>query len=199
MFATIVFDIGGVFLHHSEELLENMSRQLGLADPRILDQAMFGDELWNVYKRGGMTEAEYWSGLLSRLAPGFDGEWRSLSETFEFGVVADIELVALALRLKAEYPLHALSNAGAELERRLRHLGLDALFEHVINSHRVGMAKPDAAIFSYTAKTIGVDPPDILFVDDKPRNTRVAEAMGFSTHVFTSAAAFSRFLQRHGA
>jgi len=194
MITTIVFDIGGVFFHQPEELTSELRRNLGLADPAVADEVMYGGELWDVYKRGGMTEQEYWNDIIAKLPVHYEGPWSTLCTSFERGVVLDTELASLARKLKQKYHVHALSNAGAELERRLHHFGIADLFSEVINSHYVKMAKPDEKIYRYTCEHVGAKPDEILFVDDKHRNTRVADAMGFHTHVYTTAQSFQKFL-----
>lgn len=186
MITTLVFDIGGVFLHQPEELTNAVWSGLGLVDPGVTDELLYGDEMWTVYKRGGMTEEEYWTQMLQRLPVQYDGTWESLCHSFERGVVLSDDLVSLARELQSSFYIHALSNAGAELERRLDFFGITNLFGEIINSHRVKMAKPDKSIYTLTCERIGALPEEILFVDDKYRNTSVADEMGFHTHVYTT-------------
>lgn len=194
MITTIVFDIGGVFFHTPEQRMQGFWGRLGLGDPAVADDLMHGSEMWNVYKRGGMTEEAYWTALMEQLPMELHGSWETLCRAYEQEVVVDEELVRLARVLKAGYHIHALSNAGAELERRLQAFGIEELFGEVINSHRVNMAKPDEEIYQYTCERIGAQPDEILFVDDKFRNTRVADALGWHTHVYTTVSMFRRFL-----
>lgn len=194
MIKAIVFDVGGVFLHPIEEQTSKLWNDYGLSDPAVGDHAMYGDELWNVYKRGGMSEEAYWQSLINKLPINYEGSWATFCHLFEHSVELDTELVKIVNDLKQHYPIHALSNAGAELERRLDHFEITNLFGQVINSHYVKMAKPDEAIYTHTSEVIGVSPEEILFVDDKYRNTSVADALGFKTHVYTTAEAFNQFL-----
>jgi HAD superfamily hydrolase (TIGR01509 family) len=194
MITTIVFDIGGVFLHQAENLTNKLWNEFGLADPAVGDHAMYGDELWDRYKRGGMTEEDYWKGLINKLPKDFSENWTSLCDWFEHSVELDTELNTIVKKLRKKYQIHALSNAGAELERRLEHFGIADLFGEVINSHHVKMAKPDKEIYQLTAELVGAKPENILFVDDKYRNTRVADELGFKTHVYTNAQSFHAFL-----
>ena len=198
MITTIVFDIGGVFFHQPRELEDEFWRRFGITDPTLTDDMMHGGELWDAYKRGRMTEREYWTTLLGTLTPQYEGSWATICRAYDGAVVLDAQLVNLVKRLKLQYHVHALSNAGAELERRLRDFWIADLFGEVINSHYIRMAKPDEAIYRYACMRVGAEPQEILFVDDKSRNTRVAAQVGFYTHEYTTAAAFEEFLTDAG-
>jgi HAD superfamily hydrolase (TIGR01509 family) len=147
---------------------------------------MYGD-FWDVYKRGGMSEEEYWKQISTNLSLPSTVFWRTLSDDFESTVVLDKELVEVVHELKKSYRIHALSNAGAELERRLYKFQITDLFNVIVNSHYVKLAKPDEEIYSLTSKLAETKPSEILFVDDKVRNTSVAERLGFHVHVYTTA------------
>lgn len=68
-----------------------------------------------------------------------------------------------------------LSNAGrSEYSRR----GWRRLFDAVVLSGEVGMRKPEAAIYRYTAERLGVEPAEAVFVDDLAVNVRGAVAVG---------------------
>lgn len=195
MITTIVFDIGGVFFHEPKDRKSEFWRTVGLADPAVADQVMHGGQLWDIYKRGGMSEEAYWTGLIQELPIDYPHSWETLCAEFENSVVLETELVVLAKQLKERYRIHVLSNAGVELERRLQYFEIADLFGEVINSHYVKMAKPDEAIYELTCEVVGAKPEEILFVDDKSRNTVVADAMGYHTHIYTTAESFAKFLE----
>lgn len=194
MITTVIFDIGGVFFHQPEETTQAFHHKLGIVDQALVDTTMFKRDLWNTYKRGGMTEEAYWKALLSQVNSEYNENWESLCQLFDTSVKLDQELVSIARHLKKKYDVHALSNAGVELERRLKHFQIFDLFDKVINSHYVKMAKPDHDIYSYTAKLVGAKPEDILFVDDKSRNTVIADELGWTSHIYTNAKTFNDYL-----
>jgi putative hydrolase of the HAD superfamily len=104
-------------------------------------------------------------------------------------------VVALAERLHRRLPLGLLSNATDELEELLEtRFGIHHLFDVVINSARVGVAKPDARAYRLALEGLQVEPSEALFIDDKPRNVRAAEALGIHSVHFTGADALEREL-----
>jgi len=70
--------------------------------------------------------------------------------------------------------------------------------EHVVVSGRVGLAKPDPAIFRYLAQTHDVDPTRAVFVDDSPTNVAAARDLGFHTVRFTGTPALRAALRDLG-
>jgi epoxide hydrolase-like predicted phosphatase len=54
----------------------------------------------------------------------------------------------------------------------------DGLFDAVVISSRVGMRKPDVAIFEHTAELLGLQPAECVLIDDLAANVRGAVAAG---------------------
>jgi putative hydrolase of the HAD superfamily len=73
-----------------------------------------------------------------------------------------------------------LSNSTPRLESELLAAnGIHDMWDVVINSARVGVAKPDSRIYQIAAERIGVPPEACLHIDDLEPNVRGAEAAGF--------------------
>jgi FMN phosphatase YigB (HAD superfamily) len=188
----VLFDIGGVFLHpHPAE-----PAPAGADGIDVLDWN--SDQAWEEYKRGRLSEEVYWTMRRRRLGAVGGLTWRALKDWDARCVRLDPALPALVGRLRPTVRRAALSNAGAELEPRLAAFGLDTLFELVVNSHRVGLAKPEAAVYRYTARLLGVPAHRILFIDDRSRNTEAAAQLGFRVWVYGGADGLEQELDRLG-
>lgn len=74
------------------------------------------------------------------------------------------EVLPALERLSAHYPLVALSNGNADLDR----LGIRHLFTAVVNARTVGVAKPDISIFLAAGSTLGIPLGAILHIGDHP-------------------------------
>src|SRR5204863_433700 len=74
--------------------------------------------------------------------------------------------------------LGLLSNAGRGFAERLRARGVTALFDDVVVSSAVGLAKPDPAVFRLAAERLGVAPDACLMIDDQPQHLPGAVAAG---------------------
>lgn len=56
-----------------------------------------------------------------------------------------------------------------------------ALFEHVVESSKVGFRKPDPRIYQYACKLVGVAPEYCVYLDDLGINLKPARALGMRT------------------
>ena len=59
--------------------------------------------------------------------------------------------------------------------------GLADLFDVVIESSKVGVRKPDTAIYELVCRELGIEPREAVFLDDLGGNLKPARAMGMTT------------------
>jgi HAD superfamily hydrolase (TIGR01509 family) len=73
-----------------------------------------------------------------------------------------------------------------------------ARFRGITVSGRVGLVKPDAAIYRRHAETFGLSPANTLFFDDNPTNVDGARSAGWRAELFSSPARLVEDLRRYG-
>ena len=90
------------------------------------------------------------------------------------------ELVAYFSALRPRYRTALLSNSfdGAR-EREQDRYHFREMVDVIIYSHEVGLAKPDPRIYALTSQRLGVQPQEIVFLDDVEHNVATAAASGF--------------------
>lgn len=97
------------------------------------------------------------------------------------------EALALVRAARKQCFVALLSNATTRLEADLARLGLDAEFDAVFNSARLGVAKPDPEIFRRVLAELGYS--TAVFCDDTEENAKAACATGLDgVHVPDTAA-----------
>lgn len=104
-------------------------------------------------------------------------------------------------RLKRRgHATHAITNWSAETWPIgvTLHPRLQEVFGVTIVSGRVGLTKPDRAIFDLFCRRTGLDPATCLFIDDSPANVGGAIAAGWQAHRFTDPEALAEDLTRRG-
>lgn len=72
------------------------------------------------------------------------------------------------------------TNATVWLDEDLARMGLTDLADEVVNSSRVGSAKPERRIYEIAAERAGAAPDRCLFVDDRQENVDAAVALGMA-------------------
>jgi putative hydrolase of the HAD superfamily len=74
------------------------------------------------------------------------------------------------------------ANAIGSTSGRLLYLAeVMALFDHVIESAKIGLRKPDPRIYRMMVETLGVDPKHCVYLDDLGVNLKPAREMGMTT------------------
>lgn len=58
---------------------------------------------------------------------------------------------------------------------------LKTLFDHYIESAVLGLRKPDPAIYTKACEVVGVQPSEVVFLDDIGLNLKSAQGVGMST------------------
>ncbi len=91
---------------------------------------------------------------------------RQRSESFLWGVPAEGAREALDALAPTGLRLACVSNADGRAERILESCGVREGLEFVIDSHVVGIEKPDARIFALALDRLGVAPARALYVGD---------------------------------
>lgn len=147
------------------ELYEDVERDARLALSLARGQGVTGheDQFWRDYfgtivRRVGLSEtrAVEVSGALRRMHHD-DHLWTHVQE----GAVE-----ALIHLREMNYRLGVVSNADGRVEALLERLGLAELVEFVIDSHSVGVSKPDPRIFRMGSDRLGLEPEECLYVGD---------------------------------
>ena len=192
----VLLDVGGVIVPPADVgALAHVARQLELS-PAEVGALFYEWEPWYALSTGRIDEAAYWRALSERV--GWDAEGlRWLASPVWEPARVDEEVMALVRSLHGHTRLAILSNATLRLEDTLRRLDVARYVDPIVNSARIGLRKPDPRIFAYTVDLLGVAPGAILFVDDKRRNTVVAEAAGLPSVLFDHAATLAAALRTY--
>jgi putative hydrolase of the HAD superfamily len=113
-----------------------------------------------------------------RPLPPLHEEWRKAQVAIEANV-------ALVRALRPDYKLSILSNADRSLRGRLEgEMGIHYLFDDIVCSAEVGLAKPDPAVFRLASERLGIAPEHCVFVDDWDQNVEAARGIGMQAVLY---------------
>ncbi len=175
----LVLDFGGVILDMRWDAARALEERHGL--PRhALVETLYRTATWREIECG-RGDRQAWldeaHGLLEARAgrplPRLHDAWRGAQHP----IAANVALVGA---LRPPYRTALLSNADVSLPGRLRAARLDALFDAVVCSAEVGIAKPDPAVYRLAAARLGLPPEACVFVDDAEPNVEAARAVGMT-------------------
>lgn len=103
--------------------------------------------------------------------------------------VIDPEVLAYADDLRGRgYKTGLLTNlaSGTAWDRDLYERGVDRHFDAVLLSGETGLAKPDPRAFKLLAERLGVQPSELVFIDDRASSMEGVEALGITPILFTN-------------
>lgn len=176
----VILDFGGVLWDMRWDVARQLSEAHGLARSSVFE-TLYRTDTWHHVERG-RGDAVAWlaeahaalEGRAGRALPPLHGQWRAAQ-----GLIA--AAVDLVRELRPRYRVSILSNADRSLRQRLQEeMGIARLFDDIVCSAEVGMAKPDLAVFRLAADRLGVPPPRCLFVDDWDVNVHAAREVGMA-------------------
>lgn len=192
------FDLGGVLIDwNPRHLYRQLFRDLGAMEDFL---GRICTEDWHREHDLGADVAASCE-RLAALYPGYRDEIMAWAERGEEMAAGPIEqAVSVLADLKSAGILcYSLSNMepGAFAIRCMRFPFMAWFDGHVISGIE-GIAKPEQQIFQLLLQRYALEPAEIVFVDDSPRNVEAARALGMNAVLYTTAAQLRRELQALG-
>lgn len=188
----VIFDYGGVLRGDGRELWTVADATAGLP-PGTLWAAWHDIPEYRLSREGAIDALEFRAAMHRALIPiAGDGDQAEAALAALEGRLAglppiDAEMRGLIDRLRAarRVKLGLLSNANRGWTERFRARGVADLFDDVVVSADVGLAKPDPAIFRLAAERLGVVPEACLMIDDQEQHVEGARAAGLRAQIWT--------------
>jgi putative hydrolase of the HAD superfamily len=188
----VIFDYGGVLRNDGRELWTAADATAGLP-PGTLWAAWHDIPEYRLSREGVIDRLEFRAAMHRALIPtaGDAEQAEAALAALEARLASlppmDAEMRALVERLRAgrRVKLGMLSNADRGWTERLRARGL-GLFDDVVVSGDVGVAKPNPSIFQLAAQRLGVAPDACLMIDDQAQHVEGARAAGLRAHLHES-------------
>ena len=187
----VLWDFGGVILTSPFEAFRTYEREANLPEDfiRMLNARNPDTNAWAKMERSEVGLAEFVALFEAEAAAHghkVDG-WRVLK-----AISGDIrpQMVEALRRCKASFRVACITNnmkhgEGPGMARSPEKAAAVAevmtLFEHVVESSRLGFRKPDPRIYQHACELIGVPPERCVYLDDLGINLKPAKALGMRT------------------
>lgn len=187
----VFWDFGGVILTSPFEAFRRFEDSNGLPRDflRRVNSANPHTNAWACFERGEVDAARFGEMFLAEsTALGHAVHGRDLLALLS-GEVRP-RMVAALKTVKTRYRIACLTNnmpighgsgMSASLEKARAVAEVMALFEHVVESSKVGVRKPEPAFYMRACELMGVKPSEAVFLDDLGINLKPAAAMGMTT------------------
>lgn len=180
--AGLLLDIGGVVLRTGVHLVNELAEREPRLAPWVAQVggqiASPGDELWQQMLRREVTERAYWAQRAREVGEALGQTWdtrRMINHLYAGPQSAWLNEVVLDLMrdtLAAGLRLGALTNDlkdfhGEQWMSSQRWLDL---FDVIVDASVTGVMKPDPRAFAAGAQALGLDPGQVVYLDDMPWN-----------------------------
>src|SRR5687767_1981939 len=176
MIKAVLFDFGGVLTETGKRgyITGIIADIFGLAHDAIDITDIHAD-----LRRGKINEADFFAAINER----YGNAQKQLTKEEFVTRTEMVELspgvIELAAKIRQKgITTGILSNVFAVNAKRLQERGYYDGFDPLVLSCDVGRAKPDKEIYDAAIQKLGVNPKEILFIDDQEKCTIPAEAMG---------------------
>jgi len=194
MFEAVIWDFGGVFTTSPFEAFARYERENSLpAD--LIRKINSQNHLTNAWARFERAELD-----LNGFDKAFADEALALGHYVPGKDIIGLlsgdfrpEMIEALRRIKTKYKTGCITNnvpsnqMGSTEGRALYAREVMALFDHVIESAKTGIRKPDPRIYEMMCEVLGVQPNACIFLDDLGVNLKPARAMGMETIKVESA------------
>ncbi|WP_025033318.1 HAD-IA family hydrolase [Bradyrhizobium sp. DOA9] len=191
----VIFDFGGVLTSSPFEAFTRFETERGLpADIiRRTNAANHLENAWAKFERAEVDIDKFDELFAAEsLALGAEVRGRDVLPLLQGDLRP--EMVEALKRIKAQFKTGCITNnlpanaIGSMTGRSLYIAEVMVLFDHVIESAKIGLRKPDPRIYQMMVETLKVDPNDCVYLDDLGVNLKPAREMGMTTIKVTSGA-----------
>ena len=174
----VIFDFGSVLVRMGDEApRQALAEQLGVP-LKALYRLVFDSETALRALVGELTIEQHWQAVGEALGVPPEA-LPAVKAQFWSSDLVNHELVEYIRKLHPRYKVGLLSNAWNDLRQVMQErFHFDGLFDDLVISAEVGLAKPDPRIFELAVTRLGVQPAEAVFVDDVLANVEAAQGIG---------------------
>ncbi|MGB1104382.1 MAG: HAD family hydrolase [Crocinitomicaceae bacterium] len=187
---TILFDLGGVLLNLDYQKTIDAFISLGIEDFKQLYAQAAQTALFDDFETGKISSEKFMNGI--REISGISLSDNQIQSAWN-AMLLDLpkHRVDLLKALSKHYQLLLFSNTNAihlDAFRKIiedqygNRFLLEDLFEGTYYSHLEGVRKPNKEAFLHVLRKKGLQPEDVLFIDDSIQHVEGALAIGVNAH-----------------
>ncbi|MCT2594710.1 HAD-IA family hydrolase [Streptomyces sp. N2-109] len=179
-FDAVLCDIDGVLRHWPDAA--ELDRAHGFP-AGTLAAAAFAPPRLHPAITGEVSDAQWRAAVTSDIAGAHGSAERAERLVAAWSALVppvDQEVVSLLTGVREIVTLALVSNATTRLERDLGLHGLGGLAHTVVNTARIGVAKPEPRVYRIAAERVGAPLHRCLFIDDTAANATAARETGMT-------------------
>ena len=191
MIEAVIWDFGGVLTSSPFEAFARYERERGLPENFIrgINATNPDTNAWALFERSEVT-LEQFDELFAQeaIAKGHEVRGRDVVELLSGDIRPAVvnALKACKARVKVgcitnNVPAGKGAGMARSEDKAAQVAEVMALFDHVIESSKLGIRKPDPRIYELACETLGVSPANCVYLDDLGINLKPAKMLGMTT------------------
>ena len=188
MLEAVIWDFGGGLTSSPFEAFARFEREHGLPTDiiRRTNASNHHENAWAKFERAEV-DLETFDRLFAAESKALGAEVRGKDVLPLLSGDLRPEMVEALKRIKSRFRTGCITNnlpanaIGSASGRSLYIAEVMVLFDHVIESAKIGLRKPDPKIYRMMLEALGVDPKHCVYLDDLGVNLKPARAMGMTT------------------
>ena len=194
MFEAVIWDFGGVLTSSPFEAFARFEAERGLPAEiiRRTNAANHLENAWAKFERAEV-DIETFDRLFAVESLALGAEVRGKDVLPLLAGDLRPAMVEALRRIKSKFKIGCITNnlpanaIGSASGRTLYIAEVMVLFDHVIESAKIGLRKPDPKIYRMMVEALAVDPKRCIYLDDLGVNLKPAREMGMTTIKVQSA------------
>jgi putative hydrolase of the HAD superfamily len=188
VYQAVIWDFGGVFTSSPFEAFTRYERERGLPE-NLIRQINGANPLENAWARFERSEID-----LDKFDEEFAKEARAMGHHVPGKDIIALlagdfrpEMIAALKTIKENHKTGCITNnvpsnhTGSRDGRTLYAREIMEMFDHVIESSKIGIRKPNPRIYEMMCEALSVEPEACIYLDDLGMNLKPAKAMGMTT------------------
>jgi putative hydrolase of the HAD superfamily len=188
VYQAVIWDFGGVFTSSPFEAFTRYERERGLPE-NLIRQINGANPLENAWARFERSEID-----LDKFDEEFAKEARAMGHHVPGKDIIALlagnfrpEMIAALKTIKENHKTGCITNnvpsnhSGSRDGRTLYAREIMEMFDHVIESSKIGIRKPNPRIYEMMCEALSVEPEACIYLDDLGMNLKPAKAMGMTT------------------
>ncbi len=188
MIEAVIWDFGGVITSSPFEAFARFEAEHGLPKDiiRRINTANHLENAWAKFERAEV-DIEKFDELFAIESRALGAEVRGKDVVALLSGDLRPEMIEALRRVKASFKTGCITNnlpanaIGSKGGRSLYIAEVMTLFDHIIESAKIGLRKPDPRIYQMMVEALGVDPKHCVYLDDLGVNLKPAREMGMTT------------------
>jgi putative hydrolase of the HAD superfamily len=188
MVEAVIWDFGGVLTTSPFEAFTRFERERGLPGDiiRRTNASNHLENAWAKFERADV-DIETFDRLFAEESLALGAEVRGKDVLPLLSGDLRPEMVEALKRIKAKFKTGCITNnlpanaIGSTSGRSLYIAEVMVLFDHIIESAKTGLRKPDPRIYAMMVEALNVDPKNCIYLDDLGVNLKPARDIGMTT------------------